>query len=563
MVDRISQEVWDRRARAVGLRWVNGVGRTDHKALSVCLNCGTEALRLPSNVAKGRGCGSCAQQRSRANPAQWQELASKLGFEWVDGTPDLVSDKTKIGRCLACGKSWMVSPNALYAGRGHPRCPAKIANSSLRVSFQEWQKRAKEQGLIFLERPLNSKSPTLAECSTCGHNWRPRPVNVSHLGSGCPVCRSVVGQEKTKQAKSTPAEDKALRYVSIAREQGIEWLGNPPLRLHQRHRARCLNCANEWEPWVSNVVTKGSGCPVCARNSSVPQSEWDRRAAEMSLRWLAPVKGRHSKCLARCLLCGHEQTYEAGAVSQGHGCSKCGAEKASKKQRLGSSVWESRAAAKGLRWIELPGNNSEKRPIECLICKHIWRVKPASLAGCPVCSGTFVSETEWERRAAAKGLRWVSLPEGSREPAEAECFSCGLIWSTVPDRVARGGGCPDCAETGFKPGKPAYFYFLEDPARGARKVGISNTDPRNFRLNAHRINGFENELLILSNESGSKIAELETQVLAWIRLDCGLPRYLGKADMPQQGWTETFSTNGPSNEEVIKKIRELAASILP
>lgn len=456
----------------------------------------------------------------------------------------------------------MVSPSALYAGRGHPKCPAKTTRSSSRVSFEGWQERAKKQGLIFLEPPLNSKSPTLAECLTCGHTWRPRPVNVSHLGSGCPVCRSGVGQKKRKQASSTPGDAKARRYVAIAKERGVEWLGDPPLRLHERHRARCLECANEWEPWVSNIVTKGTGCPVCARNSSVAQSEWDRRAAEVSLKWLAPVTGRHSKCRAKCLLCGHQQMYEAGAVSRGHGCSKCGARSASTERRLESGIWVDRAAAKGLRWIELPGNNSEKRPVECIVCNHVWNVKPSSLAGCPVCSGNFVSETEWERRAAARGLLWVSLPDGSREPAEARCLSCGLVWVTSPDSVTSGSGCPDCAETGFKPGKPAYLYFLEDTARGARKIGISNVDPKNTRLNAHRRNGFEEELFILASDSGSQIAELEAKVMGWIRVDCGLPQYLGKQDMPQGGWTETFSAGGPSNHEVIAKIKELAEKIV-
>jgi hypothetical protein len=559
---RISQEEWDRRALALGLKWVDKVGRNDRKVLSACLRCGAEALRLPSNVAKGQGCASCARQKSRSTPAHWQELASRLGFEWVGGTPELVSDRTKIGRCLGCGKSWKVSPSALYAGRGHPRCPAKTRNSSLRISFEEWQKRAKKQGLVFLEPPLNSRSPTLAECLSCGHNWRPRPVNVSHLGSGCPVCRLGVGQKKRKQDDSTLAGDKAVRYVSKARDQRVEWLGDPPLRLHQRHRARCVNCANEWEPWVSNVVTKGTGCPVCARNSSIPQSEWDRRAAEVNLKWLASVTGRHSKCLAMCLLCGHEQLYEPGAVAGGHGCPKCGAETASRNQRLASKVWQSRAAAKGLRWIELPGNNSEKRLIECLACSHSWNVIPASLSGCPTCSGTFVSETEWERRASAKGLRWVSLPEGSREPTEAGCLSCGLTWVTTPDSIARGSGCPDCAETGFKPGKPAYLYFLEDTERGARKIGISNIDAKNTRLNAHRRNGFGKEIFILSGDLGFQIAELEMSVMAWLRVDCRLPQYLDKQDMPQRGWTETFSTEGPSNLEVIAKIKELAEKIV-
>ena len=561
MAKRLPQAVWDERGKRAGLEWLGPVGRNDEEVLARCLSCGDESLRSPARVAKGQGCAKCAYKKNRVNESRWQQFATELWFEWLDGYPETLDDRSKIGRCTLCGSTWPVTPRALYRGSGHPRCPTKISNTGQRVSFEEWQERAHVQGLKFLEEPKNSKSPTLARCLSCGHEWKPRPINVSHLGSGCPRCRVSVGATKAQRSKARSQAERMARYVSDANALGVEWIGEPPRKLSTKHRAKCSNCGHVWEPWVSNVITKKTGCPVCARNVSIPQVEWDRRAAEVGLRWSGPVKARHKKTSAKCVKCGNEQEHLPGKVASGHGCGRCGAQKSALNRRMGSDTWKQRARERNLQWLELPGNNSEKRSIECLECGHIWELAPVSLRGCPVCTGNYVSNEEWKRRASAKSLRWIAEPTNSRRKSPIECLACGLAWETTPGSLSSGTGCPDCAETGFKQGKPAFLYFIQDPQRGARKIGISNEDPRDTRLSAHRRNGFSEVRLILSHHLGHVIAELESRAMAWIRVDQGLPQFLGKEDMPQRGWTETFGPEGPSNAEVVSKLEDLAEEL--
>ena len=58
--------------------------------------------------------------------------------------------------------------------------------------------------------------------------------------------------------------------------------------------------------------------------------------------------------------------------------------------------------------------------------------------------------------------------------------SCGQRTDTSPS------GCPECAEYGFNPGKPAWFYLME--RTGQQQFGITNDKKR--RLDAHAAKGW-------------------------------------------------------------------------
>ena len=63
------------------------------------------------------------------------------------------------------------------------------------------------------------------------------------------------------------------------------------------------------------------------------------------------------------------------------------------------------------------------------------------------------------------------------------------------------------------------------------------------------------EILLVRDEDGAKIRELEKKIITWIRKEKMLPRYLTPEDMGVNGgWTETFSIDGVSNEELIAQL---------
>jgi len=530
------------------------VKRNDVAIPAECLVCGATFNKLPDAVAKGRGCPECSRERSRVNPTRWMELAASLKFTWESGTPEGLGDKSKVARCLLCGQSWHVSPRALYRGSGHPRCPKVRTNTSQRVSFQEWQARGRKAGLEFLREPLNSKSKTPARCLRCGYEWSPVPVNVSSLGSGCPRCGQEKGKRTRGQTITLSESQQRAKLEEAAKHSGLEWLDIEQARSSKRADARCLKCSHSWKPWVQNVVSKGTSCPYCAGNLKLPQDVWEERAKSVGITLLSTAGGRHAQVIGRCVSCGKVSNFDMGALSSGHGCRDCGNKRGAELQRVQPSEWVARAAKHMLVWLEETGSNREQKLIQCQRCNYQWKVAPASLLGCPKCSLVVVSEEDWNRRASAVSARWLEKPKNARMKTLAECLSCGKGWRPTPDSIARGSGCPNCAETGFKPGESAYLYLIQDSVRGCRKIGISNLDDQKTRLRAHRANGFTEVVFVFEHERGELIARLETSVMAWIRVDLGLPQFLGRADMPQRGWTETFSMDGPTNDEIVDRI---------
>lgn len=545
----ISSDEWRDRAKRLNLEWVEDTPRrNDEHKLIRCLDCGHEWLVYGANISKGRrSCEPCARAASRVSPETWVERLAEVKGVWVNGTPFNNSDTEKLGRCLVCEGTWNVNPRRISLG--HPRCPNKARDETL--SKKTWIDRAKKVGIQWIEVPTRSKIRTPAKCLECGYEWSPIPDNI-RSGSGCPKCALRKAKNPSGQRVS------AKEWEDRAAKVGLRWKSGTPKSSKDRTPVICLKCNYSWSPLAANIA-KGSSCPSCAKNAPQPQSIWDERALAVGLRWLEPVKGRHSLTKAICIHCGTEAVVESGSVAGGTGCSKCGAEKAQRNRRLDSTIWIERAAIQNLKWKELPSNNSEKKLILCQTCNYEWRVIPSTInsgAGCPVCSGVVVEDSTWEARAAAVKIKWLKIPSSSRRPTPAQCLNCGLIWRPNPSGVTSGSGCPDCAETGYKVGQPGILYLVERGStrgRAARKIGITNVSSSKIRLNHWAKQGFELKLQ-KSHQNGQVILDLEQSLLRWLRHDQNLPQYLDKQEMPKGGATETFSPNEPSEFLLIEKI---------
>ena len=83
------------------------------------------------------------------------------------------------------------------------------------------------------------------------------------------------------------------------------------------------------------------------------------------------------------------------------------------------------------------------------------------------------------------------------------------------------------------------------------KIGIANSAPRKLyydRLKDHGRRGWE----VVGKwefDLTQTAFEVEQGFLAWVRLELGLPQFLGPEEMPQGGATETFSSTGLSVED--------------
>src|SRR5271166_2778076 len=118
---------------------------------------------------------------------------------------------------------------------------------------------------------------------------------------------------------------------------------------------------------------------------------------------------------------------------------------------LNQDDWQQRAAAVRIEWEAPVTDGNAKTPARCLMCGHRWEDLPNNIRrghGCPVCGGVpFVSQAEWDRRAAAAGIAWEAPVANGHTKTPARCVACGARWSVWPKMVREGRGCPACGRT--------------------------------------------------------------------------------------------------------------------
>ena len=113
-----------------------------------------------------------------------------------------------------------------------------------------------------------------------------------------------------------------------------------------------------------------------------------------------------------------------------------------------------------------------------------------------------------------------------------------------------------CFHVGIRYGEPAYLYLIFHKNFQSLKVGISNIDATQNRLDAHKKNGWE--LYKSFNFDTADEAEwFETKLLQWLRLERKLGIHMAKELMPQGGFSETVSDQEISIREIEQKLLEL------
>jgi hypothetical protein len=420
-------------------------------------------------------------------------------------------------------------------------------------------------------------------CKEKGHVWKAVVSNRAGKGYGCPVCSNSLLLKGFNDLATTHPELAAqwhpdlngnLRSEDVVpgSDKKVFWL--------------CPDCGHSWEARVAGRSRKGNGCPVCA-GKKILQGVNDLATTHpyLALEWhpvlndeLLPQNvsaGTHKKVYWLCPTYGH--TYESSLVhrSRGQGCPICsGRQVLSGFNDLATTHPELAAQwhptlNKELRPQLVTAGSSQNVWWSCEAHQHEWRAFVSSRSrgtGCPVCAGQVVqigfNDLATTHPQLAK--EWHPTLNGDNKPTNISGGSGLRVWwlcsdkgheyrSQVNARTYMLTGCPTCAQYGFDASKPGILYFISNPALGARKIGITNVGKR--RLASFAKSGWI-QLLIEERQKGVVVRDVETAVLAWLRKDHALPQYLGKEDMGKEGgWTETFSEEGPSNVEVIGRIR--------
>jgi hypothetical protein len=272
-------------------------------------------------------------------------------------------------RCLKCLREFSITPNQVQQGHGCAPCRKRAAGKLRRTPQSVWDARGDLVGIDWLEPVSRALQPSLAQCRACGRQWQATPAKIQQ-GSGCRVCN--LGRSRISQAA----------WDELAYAIGQEWLEQVK-GTKSRARIRCKACGYEWLSRADSVQ-RGQRCRACAGNAPITEEQWKQRASASGLEWLAPVVGAKGKVLARCLTCKHEWSVSPAVVRKGHGCPSCAGTMVQSQE-----VWDARAAAVGIEWLEPVGGTKSKTGAKCLKCDHEWGARPDGVMGgkaCPACS---------------------------------------------------------------------------------------------------------------------------------------------------------------------------------
>jgi Zn finger protein HypA/HybF involved in hydrogenase expression len=417
-----------------------------------------------------------------------------------------------------------------------------------RISQEEWDRRAAESGIRWLERVATSSKPTRAICLICDEEFQPRPSNI-HTGQGCPKC----GRAKAGLQKRVGQSD----WDKRARAVGVEWL-EPVTTSKRKTQARCIECNYEWQIAPSKIGV-GRACPKCGRikagiSRRVKDEEWQRRAQVAGIEWLEPVQLKDTATPARCLTCAYEWRPSPKHVTQGHGCPQCAGVRA-----FTPDEWNAFADQLGLALLNSPKNQRARANLRCLTCEHEYTTGAGGLVaghGCPSCAGVLpLPQSEWIKRATGAGYELLEDVTGGHVPTRAKCLKCGFEFNARPIETLRGTGCPACADYGFNPDLPSLVYLLRHRDDGALKIGIAKESPRKSsqsRLTSHRRHGWI-PVRIWNFESGYAARDVEQMVLRWWRDDLGLP----PAHIKGSGFTETVSGDRMTIRRVVRYVNKV------
>lgn len=342
-----------------------------------------------------------------------------------------------------------------------------------------------------------------------GHEWEATPNTRTYYKTKCPVCTGVQIIEGINDFKTKLPEMYKEWHPTKNASQEISNMGTG----YRKEKSWWIcSQGHEWQETIKNRSTRKNGCMQCSgQKLNVGVNSLAVLSPELAKQWhpslnnLTPEKIKNSSKKKAWWICPEGHEWEARLNSRsisGNGCPVCSSR------------------------IVLVGFNDLISHIPELI--YEWNFVKNDFSPFDV--------TPQSNRKA-----WWICPEGHE-------------WEAAIYNRAAGKGCQSCNSGGFSPAKSSKFYLLNNIYMQARKIGITNND--SSRLAKWEANGWE-IMYIEECESGTKIQELEKRIKTSLKIEHNMIPELGPKDMHGMGgWTETFSINGITNEQLIKNIKE-------
>ena len=557
-----------------------------------------------SSRVQGTGCPFCKSKRVLRGDNDFASSEPKLLKEWDfdknPSPPDTYLRGSTKKVWWICSRdfthSWSATISSRRKGSGCPICQ----NQKLLVGFNDLATLHPELVPLWSQQLNGDLSPrdllgapnrkVWWQCQNDkSHTWQSPPNRMVTQGSGCPVC--------SNRKIQAGANDIATLSPDLLKEWAYDLNTAEPQEIgpgsHVKVWWRCkVKETHVWKISPGNRVS-GSGCPVCSGRqvevgfndlaSGYPTiaEEWD---FEKNRDLLPSMVTQHSsqsvywKCIRDSR---HSWKAVVNSRTRGNGCPVCsghliksGINDLSSVNPALAEQWHPELNQTLLPTEVSPGSTQKVWWVCVKSSDHLWQASISSRhrigAGCPVCANLKVIPGFNDLATTKPDLviDWHASLNTDVKPSEIVAGTNRSVWwqcpsvkshvwrASVKSRAA-GRGCPDCSPTGYSTTQKGILYFIFHPELRARKIGVTNSI-----LGAGRLKRFAEKgwtvLEVWDSEHGIVPLAAETRLLRWIRLDIGLPPYLSRDEMPGTGgWSETFSAEGVSNDEVRNKCRDV------
>ena len=238
---------------------------------------------------------------------------------------------------------------------------------------------------------IDAKTKIMHHCLQHDIFWEITPDGIL-TGRGCKKCKSE--KIRNKNNKTHEQYVKELKEINSNISVIEKYVNSSVAILHQ-----CLIDGYQWDAQPNNMLS-GFGCPKCSKRFRRTHEDYVRELYDINsnIEVIEQFKGLQTPILHRCKLHKFDWLANPENILNGHGCYKCGNEKAGEKNRKTHSQYieELKLINPYINVIDTYINANTPILHKCLIDEHEWYAQPANILsgrGCPQCK-----ETNGERR---------------------------------------------------------------------------------------------------------------------------------------------------------------------
>jgi ribosomal protein S27E len=426
-----------------------------------------------------------------------------------------------------------------------------MASNKKTLSQEEVERIFLKQGLQVLEPYINSRTRIQAKCLGCGKIVQPFYRQIWSGQSGCRDCSSNKFR-LTEEEVSLTLQKVGLKLIGEYKNS------KDPVEVE------CLKCGTVLKVALSSIRnTKEFHCTGCnpkrsfLRRKTLAEGELkelNKTFLEHHFELIGSYRSVNRPVLVRHITCGTESERSLKSIKTGAGfCKGC------TKNRVLTEVEALEVLDEaGFEPIGKFVNVDTPWESRCKKCGKILTPTIHTLkskgSGCAYCNGVRVDPDDAVKLMISAGYIPLEPYRNNKVKWKSEHEVCGKVVYPMYNSIQNGqGGCTDCADK-YSYFETSYFYVMEHEAFQSLKIGISNTESKDDRVIVHSKHGWK-LLQRIDFENGFLAYEFEQTLLKHLRITMKIPVHLSKAEMPQSGFSETFSIETISKSSLLKLVR--------